>query len=273
MNANEPGAAAPSTVVLDAAHAREMLAKRYPSPEWALMLEVAPATGGGTRYADAIAVNLWGSRGHAIHGFEVKVSRSDWQRELKDPAKAEPLYRNCDHWWIVAPRGVVRDGELPPTWGLLELRESGLTQTVAAPRLEAQPLTRAFFASLMRRGHEQIEAIAERMQRQAVAAARAEIDERVRREVASATRHHAEMKAKMDEFQRRTGVEFSPWSGPPVGIVKLAARLSSLQGYKQDGSLACLADLATSLEDAAAIVRKAVEQAGLQPPVTTPTTS
>lgn len=251
-------------VVLNTAHARDMLHKRYPPGEWALMEEVAPATGGGTRYADAVAVNLWSSRGHAVHGFEIKVGRGDWLKELKDPSKAEPVYRYCDHWWIVAPKGIVKDGELPPTWGLLELRESGLVQVVAAPRLEPQPLNRAFFASLMRRGHEQLEQLAARKQHRAIADARAQIADEVRRGIEYSTRQHKELQAKVAKFEAETGLSFESYMGPPSHAIKLALALQKLDGYTGDRRLGQLTHLAEQLEKAAKTVHEAVAQSKLQ---------
>jgi hypothetical protein len=250
-------------VCLNTAHARDMLHKRYAAPEWALLEEVAPKTGGGTRYADAVAVNLWSSRGHAVHGFEIKVSRSDWLRELKQPEKAEDVYQYCDYWWIVAPKGIVKDGELPPTWGLLELRESGLVQSVAAPKLSPKPITRGFFASLMRRGHEQVTSIAERMQRNAINAAHAEINERVKREVEYGTKHLRELEAKLAELKEKTGIDIQRYGGTSAETIKLAHKLESLSGWRGDGALSKLTELAADLESAAAKVRKAVEETGL----------
>lgn len=87
---------------------------RYCAPEWALMFEVGDGTGvNQRRWADAVAMNLWPSRGMEVNGFEIKVSRSDWQRELKNPAKAESVQQYCDRWWIVTAPGIVKDGELP----------------------------------------------------------------------------------------------------------------------------------------------------------------
>jgi hypothetical protein len=249
-------------VALNTPHARDMLHKRYPSPEWALLEEVAPATGGGTRYADAVAVNLWQSRGHAVHGFEIKVSRSDWLRELKDPSKAEPVYRYCDYWWIVAPRGIVKDGELPPTWGLLELRASGLVQAVNAPKLEAQPINRAFFASLMRRGYEQLDRLAELKQQRAVAEARSDVERQVREGIERASKHHKEMQEQIAKFKAETGLEFSRWSGPPIEAIKLAQRIQKL-GFYGDRAFTHLTGIAAQMESAAANLRKAVDETGL----------
>ena len=130
----------------------QALRQRYGPPEWALFFEVADATGGrATRRADAIAMNLWPSRGLAFHGFEIKVARYDWLRELKNPAKAEAVARYCDFWWLVAPAGVVKDYELPEAWGLLEVNGQGsIKQKAAAHKTDAAPHDRAFIASLLR---------------------------------------------------------------------------------------------------------------------------
>jgi hypothetical protein len=256
-------AAPAAPVALNTAHARAMLHKRYPPPEWAMLEEVAPATGGGTRYADGIAVNLWQSRGHAVHGFEIKVSRSDWLRELKQPAKAEPIYKHCDHWWIVAPRGVVKDGELPPTWGHLELRETGLVQTASAPRLEPVPISRAFFASLMRRGHEQLEQLASRKHHQALIDARAEMERTIAERVKYSTKRHDELAARVAKFEAETGLTFNEYAGPPSELIKLAQRLQVLNGYRGQ-PLEELTRLADQLARAAENVRKAVADTGLQ---------
>ena len=72
-----------------AADVRAALARKFCAPEYALFYEVANATGSAaTRSADAIAMGLWPSRGLYLQGFEIKVSRSDWLSELKNPAKA-----------------------------------------------------------------------------------------------------------------------------------------------------------------------------------------
>jgi hypothetical protein len=125
------------------------------------------------RTADAVALDLWPSKGLELHGFEVKISRADWLRELKDPGKAAPVGRYCDRWWLVVPdRSIVKSGELPDDWGLIECREPepvaagvgdrlrrtlevpsqlAAVRTVrAAPKRVAEPLSRTFVASLLR---------------------------------------------------------------------------------------------------------------------------
>lgn len=135
-----------------------MLRARYPAAEYAFFAELRNGTGWSraTRSADAVALSLWHSRGLELLGFECKVSRSDWKRELAEPAKAEAIQRFCDRWWIVVsdPK-FVQDGELPPTWGLLAATKgldegSKLKVVKDAPKLEAKPLDRLMFASMLR---------------------------------------------------------------------------------------------------------------------------
>lgn len=143
-------AAAPITTAdLNAA-----LRLRYCQPEWALMFEVAESTGSARRYADAVAMNMFPSRGLGVHGFEVKCSRADWLRELKNPKKAEAISQYCDYWWLVTAPGIVKDGELPDTWGLMELQGKAFKVVTKAKERSATPLDRAFMAAMLRRGHE-----------------------------------------------------------------------------------------------------------------------
>jgi hypothetical protein len=77
-----------------AAEVRAALMNRYCAPEWATFFEVANSTGGGAvRSADAVAMSLYPSRGLRLHGFEIKVSRSDWLHELKQPDKSVAVQR------------------------------------------------------------------------------------------------------------------------------------------------------------------------------------
>lgn len=95
---------------------------------------------GPLRTADALVVDLWPSSGNLIHGFEVKVSRSDWLTELKDPEKAEAFKPYVDHWWLAVPdASIVRD-DLPDGWGLMTVGRGGLHTHKKAPRLDRQPM-------------------------------------------------------------------------------------------------------------------------------------
>ena len=102
------------------------------------------------RIIDFMAQDTWDSGRQAIHGFEVKVSRSDWLTELRDPDKSEAFRPYMNYWWLVAAdKTIVRD-DLPQGWGLMVKRGRGLTITAQAPRQDALHMPATMRAALMR---------------------------------------------------------------------------------------------------------------------------
>lgn len=100
---------------------------------------------------DATGSRQRGEYRHMLHGHEVKVCRRDWSRELSDPSKSESWMRYCDRWWLVAPKGLVAPGELPPGWGMLCPRRNGaLAVAVQAPLLTPEPMPAYMRAQIMR---------------------------------------------------------------------------------------------------------------------------
>jgi hypothetical protein len=86
----------------------------------AVLFEVRNATGfDASRSIDAVTMSLWPSLGLELAGMEIKISRSDWLRELKDPAKASTTFEYFDRWYLVAPREVAQMDEIPGPWGWL----------------------------------------------------------------------------------------------------------------------------------------------------------
>lgn len=106
---------------------------------------------GNPRRADFIAQDCLPHKGLLLHGHEVKVSRSDWLTELRDPLKAETVKRYCDRWWlVVSDKDIVRD-DLPDGWGLLAPDRTGRLRVFrSAPPLTPEPTPPAFRAALMR---------------------------------------------------------------------------------------------------------------------------
>lgn len=135
-------------------------------PRYAYAEHVKNAAGfDAPRCADFIAIDLWpGGHGCELHGHEVKVSRSDWLHELKQPDKAEAFKRYMDRWWLVVPdASIVKPGELPEGWGILSLVRNKwpgrglpdldghkLRAKVQAPKLTPEPMPREMLATLMR---------------------------------------------------------------------------------------------------------------------------
>lgn len=132
----------------------QLLAKKYPPPDMSFIPEFRGGTGWSceTR-ADAIAMHTWPSKGLELIGFELKVSRSDWLRELKQPLKAEPVKRFCDRWYLVVSnlKVITYADELPKGWGLMFAENGEIHTMIEAPKLNPEPIDRPFLASLMRR--------------------------------------------------------------------------------------------------------------------------
>jgi hypothetical protein len=138
-------------VMLDALHARYN--GRYGNgPRYAVAEHVrSHCSFDARRTADFVAMDLWKSGRLDLHGHEVKVSRSDWLRELKQPEKAAEFIPYMNRWWLViADAAMVRAGELPAGWGMIVLAGPVLRVVKHAPRRDAKPLTPTRLAGLLR---------------------------------------------------------------------------------------------------------------------------
>lgn len=130
-----------------------LLRDYYKTPEYVLLPQIRNNAGfSATRTIDALAMSVWPSRGLYLTGVEIKVSRSDWLRELRNPRKADEVAEYCDFWMLaVADESIVREGELPPTWGLLTPGKAGkLKQKQPPSKLEAKPTSRGFLAAILK---------------------------------------------------------------------------------------------------------------------------
>lgn len=196
-----------------------MLASRFRSeqsgngPAWAFIPQVRDAAGfEATRTADAIAMSLWPSRGLELHGYEIKCARSDWMRELKNPAKAETFIKLVDRWWIVTSDAkVALPEELPPEWGLLVVQGNKLVTKVAAgilPRIGDPPFNatgRSFLAALLRSAARTHAVTPSEVQEAVTAAIEIHRDHRERER----TRLEADVRElydRIDAFQTASGV-------------------------------------------------------------------
>lgn len=94
--------------------------------------------GAGSR-ADAIYMGFTSKSERLLEGFEIKVKRGDWLRELAQPLKGEVWIDNCHRWWIVATPGIVEERELPEGWGLMVMTGRGLQVKVKATRRDIHP--------------------------------------------------------------------------------------------------------------------------------------
>lgn len=242
------------------------MAHKWKAPEYALVWEVGDATGGRhSRSADAIIMGLWPSRGIHMDGVEIKTYRSDWLRELKAPAKAEPVSRFCDHWWIHAGPDVVKPEELPVGWGLRVYDGRVWTTVVEAALRSPEPPARDFIASLLRRSDQQLEKAAKAKAEQLVEGERARIEREIEERVQQRTRRSAAMASLAEEFEAVFGMP--PEEMLRRGDVKAAAAITSAL-LKRDlhNPYGGLHWLVKTLRDVADKTSEAMEEIGLEPP-------
>jgi hypothetical protein len=200
----------------------EGLRNRFAWPQHVWMEEIRDAPGfGHSRAADGIAMAVWKSRGLTLEGVEVKTSRSDWLRELKQPMKADAIYQFMDHWWLaVSDESLVRAEELPRTWGLLVPRGDKMVAVKEAPKLKPKPLSRGLLAMMLRRLYEKPTPTEDQI--------RAEVEKRCK-EQEDILRRHAEanftlemrsykaLKEAVAEFEAKSGVHIHHYEGGHMG--------------------------------------------------------
>lgn len=231
---------------------------RYPLPEYVFLAEVANGTGwGANRWADALVMGVWPSRGLELTGLEIKVSRSDWTRERKRPDKAESIALYCDRWFVVAPPGVVPPDQVPPSWGLMELRGTKLV-TVVEPRvpLTPKPVDRPFLASLLRCAVQQAVLPGKEALDQAERKGYEAGKETAKRDVELATGKTADLARQIAEFERVSGVQINNWTAGQVG--------AAVRCLVQRGGIGAVASVMNRLGQQASALAANVEAARVE---------
>lgn len=194
----------------------DLLRAHYSKEMGFIFLEqVANSNGSVRRYADAIVMNVWRSRFQII-GIEVKVSRSDWLSELKNPAKADLMHQYCDLWFVATPEGIIKAGELPVGWGHLECRNGKVYCEVHSSKNEHRTLDDFFVSCLLRRFMEQATPAAD-LERQLRAAEQRGFESG--KESSAIDRKYQQqelerLKKCMAEFQNASGIDMQAgWAG------------------------------------------------------------
>ncbi|RLC86968.1 MAG: hypothetical protein DRJ03_07250 [Chloroflexi bacterium] len=103
-------------------------------PEW--------EAGKARRRIDVVVVETWPSRDYLRRAFEIKIERSDFLREIRNPDKFAWVLTRFHEFWYVAPSGVIKsEEEVPEQAGWFELvRRRGLVlvRRKKAPRLSPE---------------------------------------------------------------------------------------------------------------------------------------
>jgi hypothetical protein len=135
---------------LTAKNLHEYLKRRYSNDrEWVYLTEVGFPN--GTRI-DGFVFNCFFSKGYKRIAFELKVSKSDFLHEVKNPDKRKAAVEHSHEFYFVTPKGMLNKNDIPPDCGLIEVGLDGSGRIkVRAPKKAAPPkLTSGFLSVLLR---------------------------------------------------------------------------------------------------------------------------
>jgi hypothetical protein len=189
--------------------------------QWITIQEARSGAGfdGNNGQCDYLAINTWQSKGLQLLGHEIKVSMSDWKRELERPEKSERFARFCRRWWVVMPSELAKKvkPEIPPTWGLMSVSDAGrITEMVSAPSKEPDPVATwwwiGWLAQLDRRDKRRSQSEIDRLVNEAVTKAeerwnryRPDREERIKERYATVDERLAELKSATGIDLHHTG--------------------------------------------------------------------
>lgn len=151
-------------LTINTADVLKALRKRHQPPAWVFVEELRIGTGwsgglwdfDGTAISaeqriDAWAIHCWKSKKYRRVAYEVKVYRSDWLKELKNPRKRRAAMAISNYFYFAAPEGLIKPEEVPDGCGLVEVRSDQLhVTTIRAKWRETVKPTWPFIASLAR---------------------------------------------------------------------------------------------------------------------------
>lgn len=243
------------------------LAEKYPRDRYALFFNVPDAVGtNANRRADAIAIGCWRSVGHSIDGFELKVSRSDWLREVGQVRKADPFVERCDRWWLVTSSpDIAKLEEIPACWGWMALTKGGLRVQRPATKLPGDPkyIDRLFAIGILRKMQEDMTRAPE--VRQIIEAAQAKREEEIEQRVKWRTEHNnrrrEELEHKIAKFEEQSGLKIDDWRlGNVAKLAKAIDEMTEYGGEHWGKVAAALAQQENTLVNLLECVRFAREQ-------------
>lgn len=161
---------------------------------------------------DGLALHCWAGSSKVRYeriGYEVKVSRSDFRREIRSPLKRAGAMRICDRFYFACPEALILAQEVPAGCGLVWVGRT-TRRIVAAPLLQPRGLTRHETVRLLR-GHLN----PPKLQAMKARAARADAIERESRKASEeAWEERTVAKKSLEFFAGHLVSEGQVWVGP-----------------------------------------------------------
>lgn len=122
--------------------------------EGVMLLDEVRDAGGhhASRSLDGMSFGLWPSKGSHATGYEIKVSRADWLKELSQIEKAEAFRPFCKYFFLVSAKKVAEAHEIPETWGWLEWDGRRLVCMKQAPaNADLKPFPPSMLSAILKR--------------------------------------------------------------------------------------------------------------------------
>jgi len=144
----------------------------WQADRWIFVTELSTMTGvvqtsnrwdplGALRRIDAFAMALWPSLGYQRVAYEIKLTRSDWLKELEAPIKKAQAYLLSDQFVFALAEGVFHKEDYAKSrsilnCGIYEIFADGKIEKHNIPRRSepAWPMPETFIASLLRRARQ-----------------------------------------------------------------------------------------------------------------------
>lgn len=134
-----------------------MLEEKHSGSECMFFKLLRTATGfDDARTMDAFVFYIYKTHDRKKIAYEVKISKSDFMREINHPDKRRDAMLFSNQYYFVAPKGMIAPRELPEGTGLMEVSKSAIRTRSAAPWRKTQPLPDWFVASLLHRDPDKI---------------------------------------------------------------------------------------------------------------------
>lgn len=128
-----------------------LLHEQYGEDPWVYISQLREGTGYTRRRTiDAFAVHVWPSKFRAL-AMEIKVTRSDFLRDIRDPSKRQPFVENSTGFYYVVPQGLIEPDEVPEGCGLMYAQRGRVIRKKIAQERELERFEPLFVASLVRR--------------------------------------------------------------------------------------------------------------------------
>ena len=157
-------------------------------------------------------------------GFEVKVSRSDLKHELDNPRKCEEMYQYVNEWYLVVPKGVVGNADIPNPWGIIEYNEGKLRQKRKAQYHEAK-LTTGFMLAFIR-GRQRVDNMNRAVEHNKIAK---DIEEHINWKAKEAIRQLEEVNSNIDKIRKATGINIVSYCmDKNIRIIKIAQKIEAM---------------------------------------------